>query len=170
MIQVNIQKFLEKGGELEEREDIYPQADDLDKIFDLISFISKGIKTKGDVADFFGFQKRQASYYFNALNYLGFAEKSQTGYVLTKKGIEISTTCKREIEIVLFIEQITKRKTWNLFFTIYFLKKEELTKQKVIEILKNEFNDKYSENTLDRRAKTVLSWCKWLDKNIDKFN
>lgn len=170
MIQIKIKKLLEECDRIGEKHYIYPQANDLDKVFDLIAFISRGIKTKKEIADFFDFEKRQADYYFNALNYLGFAEKSETGCVLTKKGLKLSKTYKREKRIKIFVEQLAKRKTWNLFLNIYFFKEKELTKQKVIEILEEEFDDKYAEDTINRRAQCVLSWCKWLEKNINKIN
>ncbi len=67
----------------------FPQANNLDLIFDIIMDIGNTGLTKSDVAAKYHMEERQGSYYLDALLYLGFVEKIHSKYFLTKKGITI---------------------------------------------------------------------------------
>ena len=49
----------------------FPQANDLDKVADLVSMSEADIITKESIADLFEFDERQGDYYANAARYIG---------------------------------------------------------------------------------------------------
>src|SRR5258708_23031066 len=69
---------------------LVPQADDLNKIFELLTVVEAGINRAEDVADYFVFDKRQSSYYREAAEYLGLITSARyEGYSLTNLGIQV---------------------------------------------------------------------------------
>ncbi|GAK56524.1 hypothetical protein U27_03486 [Candidatus Vecturithrix granuli] len=43
----------------------YPQANDLDKVVDIIHLVATGISTKSEISEYFDFDERQGDYYLN---------------------------------------------------------------------------------------------------------
>ena len=70
----------------------YPQANDLDKIIDLVSYIGNEEKSKFEIAEYFEFDERQGDYYANAGCYIGFLERNNDGYLLTPLGHNVLKT------------------------------------------------------------------------------
>ncbi len=54
----------------------FPQANDIDKIIDLILNFNNGLNNKWAISEFFGFDERQGDYYGNAAVYLGLLQKN----------------------------------------------------------------------------------------------
>lgn len=66
----------------------YPQANDLDKVIDIVTNNKAGLTTKSAIADFFDFEERQGDYYANAAVYLGLLKRKPGSeeFVLTREG------------------------------------------------------------------------------------
>lgn len=52
----------------------FPQADDFERVMDLVAFLAEQPRTVEDLALNYDFHSRQSDYYFNAARYLGLAE------------------------------------------------------------------------------------------------
>src|SRR6266851_877950 len=64
----------------------FPQADDLTKVIDVTEILASTPADKDQIAERFQVDPRQGDYYGNAAAWLGFAEKSNTSFQLTKSG------------------------------------------------------------------------------------
>ena len=91
-----------------------PQADDLNKIIDLVLMLNtKKSMNKHDVADSFEFDERQGDYYSNAGRYLGFIKKEKQNYILTELGKKLSSNKSRKERNEILICQILKIDLFN---------------------------------------------------------
>ncbi len=152
----------------------FPQADDMDKVVDIISLLNKESLTRGAIADFFAFEERQADYYANAAGYLGFCERNKTNklFELTELGKIFASTKSRTQRTRLILTQLSARTSFRKLlellnqrdFQMRALRPEDVSK-----VLKEESRIGTSESTIVRRSRTVRKWLEWLIKNT-KFN
>ena len=73
------------------KKDLIPQANDLDKVLELVFKVNEGINHYQTVAKYFGFDERQSSYYREAAEALGLVVSENGKYALTDSGKEIVT-------------------------------------------------------------------------------
>ncbi|MCK6581149.1 MAG: hypothetical protein L6Q98_23915 [Anaerolineae bacterium] len=148
-----------------------PQADDLNKIFELVTLVGSGVNRAPEVADYFVFDQRQSSYYREAAEYLGLIRHSRhEGYSLTESGMLLLTEPSQEKPLVLakliinswiFVELI-RRASKSRLFTF-----EDI--DAVIGSLIHGGVPRYSGTTISRRGKTIKAWIAWLAQEIGCF-
>lgn len=166
---INLTQLLESISVGIEPDTPYPQADDLDKVIDVVAFVEDGYDTKFDIADYFEFDERQGDYYANAAKYLGFLDKTSRGkFELTKTGHVLIDCNHRVKRNELLLNQLLKRPTFselvsNLKYT--GLDIESLDTDTIAKII--EKHTPLTGTTPKRRASTVKSWLKWVFKNIE---
>ncbi|RLC61812.1 MAG: hypothetical protein DRI80_07855, partial [Chloroflexota bacterium] len=66
--------------------DIVPQADDLNKVLELLTLINRGQNTTNEIADYFIFTPRQSNYYGEAAEYLGLITREHGVFEMTERG------------------------------------------------------------------------------------
>lgn len=155
----------------ETQNNIAPQADDLNKVLELLTVIKNGQKTVSEIADYFAFDQRQSNYYGEAAEFLGFITRSRGVFELTKRGYEfISTEPKHQqlfaAKLVVnswFFKELIKKAKRKGYFTVSDI--EEL----ITKIEKNGGSKRYTESTIGRRIKTAVSWAKWLSEQFKCF-
>lgn len=140
----------------------FPQADDFERVLDLLEFLAESPRSQEDITTKYEFAPRQSDYYFNACRYLGVAEKSGSGIrkatTLGSKIAELDYKKKRiELAKLLFaIEPIPE---------IYLasVKGSPLTNDDVTKIFeKSTSSNGISGSTIGRRTQTIQSWVRWL--------
>ena len=153
----------------------FPQADDMNKVVDLIELLSQGSAGKNVIAEFFEFEERQADYYANAAAYLGFAQRDKNvgGFVLTQAGHEFLALTARTRRTRVLLQKMLKIP--SLRDCIQLLQQEQYHLDKVSQpSIKNVIAEKsgmsLQANTLTRRAGTVRKWLDWLLKNVSFTN
>ena len=73
---LNLKQLLAESRIEPEPDVPYPQANDLDKVIDIVTnFHSAGLTNKPAIAEFFDFDERQGDYYANAGYYLGLLKR-----------------------------------------------------------------------------------------------
>jgi len=148
----------------------FPQANDLDKIIDLVVSFNDELNAKEAIADYFEFDDRQGDYYANAGIYLGFlARKSARGkFSLTSLGYELKRCRTRRCRSGLLLSQLFKRPTFRHSIGLLRQRQFNLDAVTVEEIagFVQRFDSRYNEVTRLRRASTVKSWLKWVNTNI----
>ena len=163
-----VSDLLKDINQLKEPKDIpYPQADDLDKAVDLISFIEKEKGEKEAIATAFEFDIRQSDYYGNAGCYLGLLEHREHTFSLSELGksflnLNISDRNK------FIVQQLLKHPTFQQAFRLLLekdLKVENISNTEIKSIIA-EFTF-LSAETISRRASTMRSWLKWIVKNSE---
>lgn len=150
---------------------IVPQADDLNKILELLTLINSGQNTVTEIADYFVFDERQSNYYGEAAEFLGLITRNRGVFELTDRGNQFISTPPNEQQ--LFIAKLVVN-TW--FF------KELLRKAKrkgyftkadienlIADVKMNDGSNRYTSSTIGRRTITIMSWTRWLADEFKSF-
>jgi len=147
------------------RKNIIPQANDLDKIIELVFKVEEGINDYHKVAKYFQFRERQSSYYREATEALGLLYSEKGKYYLTDLGKRLVSLSSGDR---------------NIFFTELLLDFELLSYciEKIIENgflkigeIKSLIREKsyLNETTINRRANSLIAWLRWVSKKIGGF-
>lgn len=156
---------------LESEPDVpFPQANDLDKVIDLIMNTQMGITNRGAIAELFDFEDRQGDYYANAAVYLGLLKRTAnfSEFLLTNEGKSILNSEKRNQRNIILLQQILKKPTFNeIIRTAYDNSRiiENINTDLVVNIIQKHVN--INDTTARRRSSTVLRWIKWINDNIE---
>ncbi|KUG13676.1 mu-like prophage protein gp29 [hydrocarbon metagenome] len=152
----------------------FPQANDLDKIIDLVVSFNDELSTKEGIAEYFEFDERQGDYYANAAIYLGFLNRgdSRGDFSLTSLGQELQRCRTRRCRNTLLLSQLFTRPTFR--YSIELLREshfnvDSISIEDIAEII-HRFDIRYNEVTRNRRASTVKSWLRWVRDNINFIN
>lgn len=149
----------------------YPQANDLDKIVDLVHMIDEGVIEKEEIAEFFDFDERQADYYSNAGIYLGFLRRGNenSSFALTKKGKKFVSLNTRSKRIKYLVEEMTNKKSLNEVLRIFAQNGFDIdrTRSKDIAKIIRKHRRELGQNTAQRRASTIRAWLKWILNNCE---
>jgi len=144
----------------------FPQADDFQRVIDLVAYLIEAPRTVDDLAANYDFDPRQSDYYFNAAKYLGLAEnlsgddgtEYRVASPLAEKIFALHYAEKYTAlgELVLGIDTVA-----SLF--LEHLKSGKKPAHKIAEDYFTQSSDsrKLSGLTLGRRATTALSWASW---------
>jgi C-terminal AAA-associated domain len=148
------------------REDlVIPQADDVNKIIQFPLRVYEGYNTSEKMENVFDFTNRQSSYYRHASEILGLVESDdQHRYKLTDKGEQYfklpaekrsNFICRLLLEFPIMNE---------IFLDLSSDRDKSITKQNIIELLKKKSD--LTGSTLERRARTIRSWFRWIRNNL----
>lgn len=145
--------------------ELIPQANDLNKVLELVYKVSEGINNYVDIAKYFDFDVRQSSYYREAAEALSLLYSKNGQYYLTEAGQKLVslTTEKRNLYFtnILLDFNIVKE-------SIALLKQKNiLTKADMEDIVAR--NSKLSGSTVGRRANSLASWLKWISSSLNIF-
>ena len=154
--------------ELEPDDIPYPQANDLDKVVDVISLVGSGITTKTAIADFFEFDERQGDYYANAGRYLGLLDRTGQEYALTDLGGHLLETRSISQRTGMLVRQMITRPTFRKAFKLLIehgFEVEAVAANDIAQVVE-EFTD-LSGSTPPRRASTVKNWLRWVVRNSE---
>ena len=141
-----------------------PQADDLNKIVDLVLMLNtKTSMNKHDVADSFEFDERQGDYYSNAGRYLGFIKKENQNYTLTNLGKKLSTNKSRKERSEILISQILKIDLFNEIMSTLIKNDLKIDRNLIIKCLEKKG---LIGSTAARRSSTIKSWINWVKNEL----
>ena len=163
---VNLKQLLEESRVEPEPEVPYPQANDLDKVIDIVTnFHSAGLSNKPAISEFFDFDERQGDYYLNAGNYLGLLKRvaNSHDFELTREGEYIARSENRSRRNLLLLKQMLKRPSFNEIIHLFESENRELSSLTVdVLALVIQKHVELNETTARRRASTVMSWLRWM--------
>ncbi len=168
---VNLKRIIGESSIEPEPAVPYPQANDLDKVIDIITnFYSAGLSNKSSIANFFDFDERQGDYYANAGYYLGLLSRvaGSSDFKLTEQGEYIAKSENRSRRNLLLLKQMLKKPSFNEIIQLLEKNNQDLstfTIEMIARIIQKhvELND----TTAKRRASTVIRWLKWIDEAIE---
>lgn len=148
----------------------YPQANDLDKVIDIVINNKAGLTTKSAIAEFFNFEERQGDYYANAAIYLGLLKRKPDSaeFDLTREGQYISKSEHRSNRNLTLLQQMAKRPTFHEILQYAYdnkIKIGDVSPDFVAGVIRKYYN--INDNTARRRSSTVLSWLRWISENVD---
>ena len=140
----------------------FPQADNLELIYQIfIEFPNEGLN-RYSFGEKYHMADRQGAYYLNALCFIGLADKKGKNTFLSSKG-----------QIIRQFDEPFRRKVFQLAIldnkficdTYHKCKGIDKSAQKeTVEILIEGTYGIESDAMLSRRARTLLSWYKWFEK------
>lgn len=145
----------------------FPQADDLERLLDLIEFIGDEPKSADEIATNYEFHPRQADYYFNAARFLGLCVSRQsvgrqnlrTLTDLGSKVLSLNHSGKRKYLARLVLQIPEVKETYLLLRA----SNEKLRIEQVERLVAlSAANENISGTTIHRRSQTILAWAKWL--------
>lgn len=164
----DITNILDRSKINEEVNDIpFPQADSFARIIDLLMQIynTDNLLSQEDITLNYAFDIRQSQYYTNAAIYLNLVQKKADkeqgiSYSLTELGVSIveRTPKRRNLDLV---KRILNKNVFNQSLRLYLQKGRKPLLIEVIEIMK-QAKVNLSEQTISRRAQTVLAWLDWI--------
>jgi hypothetical protein len=169
-LEVNLRQLLTEVHIDHEPDVPYPQANDLDKVIDIVTnFQPAGLSNKMAIAEFFDFDERQGDYYANAGYYLGLLKRvsDSTEFELTREGGYIARSMNRSRRNLLLLMQMMKRPSFNEIIRLFESNNRELDSLDVdilAPIIQRHVN--LNDTTARRRASTIMSWLKWMDSGM----
>lgn len=149
----------------------FPQADDMNKIVDLVRLLESGTANKRMIADFFEFDERQSDYYANAAAYLGLAQRNKAagGFELTRLGRDFLLLSSRSQRTRALIGRMLASPSLRgcvLLLKDNYFDFERVSLNAIQSVLVANARVSPGADTLARRARTVRMWLAWLLKNV----
>ena len=146
-------------------QELIPQANDLDKVIELVFKVSEGRNDYQQIAAHFAFDRRQSSYYREAAEALGLVRSKTGKYILTKIGEELVSlpTENRHLFIVSLLADFHLIKR-----SLDIIESEDiLTKRHVMDLIHK--SSSLSGTTISRRADSLFAWLKWIGAHTGIF-
>jgi hypothetical protein len=163
----DLDSMVATSAEPEESKVAFPQADDVDKIVDVVSLVEAGIKDKPSLMDVFGFTERQATYYLTAARYLGFLSSTDD---LTPVGERLMSVPNQSERSKLILDCMFSRPALRnaiLYFKAIDFDHHRISRHDIIAMIEFARPKEYALSTLLRRADCVRTWLRWLRVNCD---
>lgn len=142
-----------------------PQADDINKVIDLITFLSANPSDKFQIANYFEFDERQGDYYANAGCYVRLLEKNGNLFQPTSVGKEIIAITNRHARNIKVVESILSTELFNDLLKLFVTQDNSITDQQIIERIEKEG---LTGSTTNRRKSTIKAWMQWILNQFQK--
>lgn len=145
----------------------FPQADKFERVISLCELLKENKLTRDEITEKYSFEIRQSTYYADAGRYLGLIDKSYVNgrvpcYSLTKKGHKIFNLPLKQRQLEL-VKCILEHEVFLRTFRLWIEKLKEPSVDERVNIMrKMGMCNSYSEETLQRRARTVSRWIEWV--------
>ncbi|MEQ9372474.1 MAG: translation elongation factor [Coleofasciculus chthonoplastes F3-SA18-01] len=146
----------------------FPQANEFDRIVDLLSLLLDGELTKEEITVNYEFDARQTNYYTDAVRYLGLADKhrdpstKEVIFHLTREGKDILTK-RYKAKICSLIRKILEHEVFYKTFELTLGTGDIPKKNEVCKIMSDCGLD-LNPTTIERRSSTVRGWIDWILK------
>jgi hypothetical protein len=146
--------------------DLIPQANDVNKIIELVFKVHEGTNNYRAVAAYFQFNERQSSYYREATEALGLVFSMGGKYYLTDVGKEL-VQLPVEKRNLYFAELLSD---FNLVKNALDMLKERrvLTQPDVEKLIAA--NSDLTGSTIPRRASSLMAWLRWMSEATGSFD
>ncbi len=146
--------------------DLVPQADDLNKIVQVLEAVEAGTEDSEAVAARLAFDPRQARYYREAADYLGLLEPGS--WQATAAGRQLVRAGPRQRRALL------ARAVVNSWVVVSALRRggpvtAELLAAVIADVPGPGGGRRYNPTTARRRVKTLLAWLRWLADEVGCF-
>ena len=163
----DLTRLMKRSKPVADADDVpFPQADTFERVINLCERLARGPMTKEDIEEAYGFDPRQADYYFNAAAYLGLAQREGgkgSRVVLSNEGRALSDLplARRNLKLAeLILRHSAFRETFCLSLAHGFV--PDKTKIREILLATNPGLGNPEGETYARRASTIRHWTQWL--------
>ncbi len=157
-----INALINEPGLVSESRAILPQANDFNRVVEILGFMDDQPVTVNEIAMHEGFSRRQADYYLDALEYLFLVRKTgKATYEPTEYAITISSLPYKQ-KYLCFAKLILIHPVFRRFFTDCACREMICTHADAIVMLKENGYSVEDSATLRRRAGTIRCWIAWI--------
>ena len=159
-----VRTFEEAKPTAAQHSNIFPQADRMEKIIDLLNILEMNEETtKKDVTEYFKFDSRQTDYYLNAAAFLGLVSiVKRKGFGLSAFGKGLMKKQYRERNLAI-IKSILNDQVFYQSFKFLLDNREMPSKEYISELINRYYPPKKNGKvTAGRRSQTVISWLNWM--------
>jgi hypothetical protein len=150
-----------------EPEGAFPQANDLDKIVDLVQAAGSAPLTKAALAEAFGFEERQGDYYGNAACYLGLVDREDSAFAITAAGKAFNGLRSRAERTRALLARMlaipSLREALHLLMEREF-RAEKIAAGELAALIRERTG--LGASTPARRASTLRAWLAWIMGNV----
>lgn len=146
----------------------FPQANSFARVINLCELLLTENMSELEIATRYDFAGRQSGYYFNAGKYLGLFNKLNNEIYLTPLALRLMkyTPRRRTME---FIKLILQHKPFYDVIELYLETGTIPTKDCIVAIMKqNKLEEIYGNETIKRRASSMMAWVDWIINQINK--
>lgn len=138
----------------------FPQADSFYRVLDFINALNDLTMTTKEIAELYEFDERQGSYYSAAARYLGFVERIDGRYSLTKKGRKLMEMDHKTKNLEI-VKSIISHEPFY-FALEQYLSSGSFDSNSIANIILKCSSKVGSFETAKRRTQSVISWVKWI--------
>lgn len=144
----------------------FPQANDFERIINIIEFLFEAELTLDEITSIYKFVDRQSKYYTDAAMYLSLVKTNFNNdkklFTLTETGEQIVTS-KIKKKYLELVKKILEHEVFYKTIKMYIDTGQIPSKSEIVEIMRNsEVHNIRSDSTFIRRASTVQAWVKWI--------
>lgn len=140
-----------------------PQADELDKVIQVVERAGLGVHDSKGLANLMGFNPRQSSYYREAAEILGFLNPSKK-YYLTDIGRQLLVSDQQKRARLMSAALIRYPVISAILACLQSGISEEVSRKDITALVVAIRH--LDQTTAERRAQTIMSWIRWLQTNI----
>lgn len=138
-----------------------PQANDLNKVIDVVCLVEQGVTELPEITETLGVVERQAYYYGDAAKYLGYLAGKRA---ITTDGASLAQEKSRLGRVQMLLRRMLTRPV--LRDSILYLESrgfsiESVDSNDLAEIIKRHRSD-VTGDTVVRRVSTIRNWLRWL--------
>ena len=144
---------------------LIPQANDLNKVIELVFKVSEGLNDYRRIAEYFGFDERQSSYYREAAEALGMVTREKGQYLLSdlaKQFVRLPVEKRNVFMVELVSDFDLVRHSLDILQST-----RRLGKNDIEELIRKESN--LSGSTVPRRAGSLMAWLRWIAQATGSF-
>jgi len=147
---------------------IAPQADDLNKVLQLLLAIEESYTSSEDLASYFNFDLRQSNYYAEAAEYLGLVLRERGSVDLTQRGLDFIQSALDDKDLFMaraivnswIFQRLTDIARRDGRFHLHDID------QVIASATYPQGAARYGGTTIPRRRQTIIAWIKWLSERI----
>lgn len=145
----------------------FPQADNFERVVDLLSLLVERDLTRDEITENYQFDVRQTNYYTDACRYIGLVNKSKkiVTFGLNDKGKDILSKHHKNKYLAL-IKKILEHEIFYKSFELSIKKGETPSQEEVCKVM-SECGLTLSSTTIERRSQTVRKWIDWIWSQIE---
>jgi hypothetical protein len=156
----------------------FPQADEFERVVDLLAILTTKDFTKDEITENYVFEGRQTQYYTNAARYLGLVERYVERYIEPSGHVRREVMYRLTDEARALLKLRHKAKYLRLIYKILehevFYKTFQATQwgripniHEISQIIQD-CGIRISGDTVERRASTVRGWVDWIWNQIEE--
>ena len=138
----------------------FPQADDMRKVIDTIDAVGSGTQDRGEIAERWNIDPRQADYYANAAIFLGLLLRGSGSFALSPLGAEFVRSCVVQ-RTALLARRMASLPVLRKVLEHFAAENSLPDRSGVAEWIAA--STKLGGATPARRASTAIAWARWVN-------